>query len=268
MSDFIRLRQICLAVPNLAESERRLCALFGVQPCHRDERVHKYGLRNVVLALGPTFIELVEPQQPETAAARFIERNPPLRGAYMAIFDCSDLAAWRGRALKLGLRIINERRYERYANFQLHPRDTGATMVEIHQNQGGENLYGHYEPGGDDWPASVRQERTLGISGARIFSPDPAAIGRRWSALLGRPLERGDDGGSRLALDFGELCFQHSAEDAERLLEVDVAVRAPAAQIAAAAQLGYATQDDCVIAEGLRWRLHTTSYPAMTAATS
>lgn len=260
MNDFIRLRQVCLAVENLAEAERQLCALLDVEPCHRDERVARYGLENVLLCVGPTFLELVAPTRPDTAAGRFLERNrPPLRGAYMAIFDCSDLDTWRQRAVDLGLRIINERSYERYRNVHLHPRDTGATMVEIHQNVGGEDLLGHYDPAGMGWNRHIRTQTTQAIGGLEITSPSPVRMADTWSRLLGRT---GciHNGGLRIALDLGRLDF--GPDTAERVTTVTITASDPAAWLSRARSQGHEPADGCVTLAGVRWRPVACADPA------
>lgn len=260
MTDFIRLRQVCLAVEHLAEAERQLCALLDVEACHRDERVARYGLENVLLCVGPTFLELVAPSRPDTAAGRFLARNPPpLSGAYMAIFDCSDLDAWRQRAVDLELRIINERRYERYRNVQLHPRDTGATMVEIHQNVGGEDLLGHYDPAGMAWSRHIRTRTTQAIGGLEITSPEPARMADTWSRLLGRSAVV-RDGGLRIALDLGHLDFLPDA--AERVTTVTITVSDPYTWLSRARSLGHEAADDCVTVAGVRWRPVGSADPA------
>lgn len=252
---FIRLRQLALAVSELARAEQQLCEVFDVAACHHDERVQRYGLENAVLTFGSTFIELLAPTRPDTAVSRFLERGKERQhyGAYMAIFDCSDLAVWRGNVDALKMRVINEREYARYRNFQLHPRDTGAALVEIHRNLGGDELLGHYEPGGDEWQQTIRNGRTLGITGIRLESPQPDALAARWSAMLGRPVSDAD--GLRIELDLGALDFGFSENAAEQVSEIVVAVRDVAAIVTSATEHGFTVGADWLDAYGVRFRL-------------
>jgi hypothetical protein len=259
MSDFIRLRQVALAVPGIEEAEATLCRLFGVAGGHRDERVRRYGLANAVLTFGTTFVELLAPVQADTAVGRFLERSgsQTLHGAYMVIFDCSDLAQWRARIAKLGVRIVNERTYPRYCNMQLHPKDTGGTFVEIHQNVGGEDLKGHYDPAGDGWVSTIRDTLTLGIVGAGLESSRPEVLARRWSGILGRESRSG-----RMELDAGILRFDPSHDGGERLAEIHVQVRDIGKVIANARAMDCTRGPDWVVLGGVRFRLsHDGSVP-------
>ena len=46
MQSYLRLRQICLVAPHLEASSALIGALLGVEECHRDSGVAKYGLEN------------------------------------------------------------------------------------------------------------------------------------------------------------------------------------------------------------------------------
>ena len=103
MGDYLRLRQVCLAAPRLEPLAEDLEAILGVPVCHRDENLAKYGLENVLFAVGTGFLEIVAPIQPGTAVERFIQRSGG-RGGYMAIFDCADPEARALHAESLGVR--------------------------------------------------------------------------------------------------------------------------------------------------------------------
>lgn len=253
MKDFVRLRQVALAVPQLAPVEAALRTIFELAPGHRDERVGRYGLENAVLALGPTFIEILAPTRPDTAVGRFLERAKDARiyGAYMAIFDCSDLARWRANIDALGIRVVNERRYEHYANLQLHPRDTGGTFAEIHQNVGGEELMGHYDPAGHGWQETVREDRAARRIAAMTFeSPDPAALRHRWSQWLDRA-----GTADSLDLDYGTLRFRVSGDGGERLSALHIETRNPVGAQAAAKRMGCSLTEDGFALGGVRFVL-------------
>ena len=75
MSDYFRLRQICLVAPNLEPVVADLQAVLGLSVCHRDPAVRRYGLENALLPMGTNFLEVVAPIEDNTAAGRFIARS-------------------------------------------------------------------------------------------------------------------------------------------------------------------------------------------------
>jgi hypothetical protein len=114
MQPYLRLRQICLAAPHLEASSALIRALLGVEECHRDPSVAKYGLENALFPIGPDcFLEVVSPTGPGTAAGRFLEQTQG-RGGYMLIFDCDDPKARAERAQRLGVRLANHIDRERF----------------------------------------------------------------------------------------------------------------------------------------------------------
>ena len=80
MGNFIRLRQIALVAPRLAPTVDAMRAVFGLEPCFRDEAVGKYGLENALYVFGSSFLEIVAPTREGTTAGRFIERREGLAG--------------------------------------------------------------------------------------------------------------------------------------------------------------------------------------------
>ena len=203
----VRIRQICLAAPLLEPAVQALQTALGLQVAYRDPNVAKFGLENAVLPIGPNqFLEVVAPTQPDTAVGRFLARakTPDQLGAYMLICDCDDPVLARQRAQALNIRVINDYQYPDYHGVQLHPRDTGAVMIEFNATPGGENLSGPYHPAGHDWQAAVTPA-CGGITAVRVQAADPAAMARQWAALFGQPAQAGADGGFVIALALGRI---------------------------------------------------------------
>ena len=71
----LRLRQICLVASELDAPVEDLKAVFGIETCHHDPAVEKYGLTNALLPVGSNFLEVVAPFRNETAAGRYIDRR-------------------------------------------------------------------------------------------------------------------------------------------------------------------------------------------------
>lgn len=253
-TDYLRLRQVCLVARDAEKAEALLTRILGLSVAYRDERVARYGLCNFILPVGTCFLEVVIPTQPDTAAGRFLDKHHE-RNGYMAIFDCADLAAVRKRVDRLGIRVLHSRKWPRYENVHLHPRDTGAVMFEFHHNEGGDALDGYYEPAGEDWQRFVRQDRAHALTGIRFYAADPLALAQRWVMLFDKPLLRGEGDALSMALDNVTLHF-HKGEGEGHLGAVDLSVHDKAGILADARSLGCVTTDDSVDLCGVRFLLH------------
>jgi len=203
---FLRLRQICLVAADLAREAGRIKEIFGLEECYRDANVAKYGLENVLFPVGTNFIEIVSPTRSCTTAARFLERHGGRYG-YMVILDCDDPARWQARAESLSVRVANVIRHDDYFGVQLHPKDTGAAMLELNSTAGGRDPMGPYAPAGPNWQKAIRKDVTRALTAVEIESPEPARLAARWGAILDRPVQELGGGKSRIALDSGAINF-------------------------------------------------------------
>jgi hypothetical protein len=201
---YLRLRQICLVAPSLAPAIEDVRALLGLEPVYRDPAVGKYGLENVVFALGCDVLEIVAPVQSDTAAERFLKRSCG-RGGYMVILDCDDPERLRQSAAEIGVRTANVIDHGPYHGVQLHPRDCRAAMIEFNHTVGGEALDGPYHPGGPSWPPANRPGALLE---AEIEAPNPAELAHHWGNILGRAASA-EAGDPVIYLDHGLLRFVH-----------------------------------------------------------
>jgi hypothetical protein len=194
----LRLRQAVLAARDLDAAVARLRGALPLGEPFADPGVAHFGLRNAVMALGDTFVEVVSPVEDETAAGRHLDRRGD--GGYMVMFQVDDLAAARERAAALGVRTVWDVELPDIADVHLHPRDMGAAIVALDRCDPPEG----WRWAGPEWegraPASVAAG---GITGATLRSPDPHALAERWGEVLGRPA----DGGLTIRLDLGELKF-------------------------------------------------------------
>lgn len=206
---FLRLRQVCLVAADLEGEAARIGTSFGLEICHRDPNVAKYGLENVLFPVGATFLEIVSPTRAGTAAGRFLERHGGRHG-YMVILDCDDPERYRRRADSLGVRIANRIRHDAYFGVQLHPRDTGAAMLEFNSTVGGADLMGPYAPAGPNWQRAIRTDRVRSIAGVEIEAPDPDRIAGRWASIVERPAHDLGNGARRISLDAGRIDFLRS----------------------------------------------------------
>ena len=81
-----RLRQVAVAAADCEGTARQLREAFGWPQPFRDPGVGRFGLTNEVFAAGDTFVEVVAPVQPDTAAGRYLSSRGGDSG-YMAIFQ-------------------------------------------------------------------------------------------------------------------------------------------------------------------------------------
>jgi len=257
LAPFLRLRQICLVAADLARQTELIKAVFGLEECYRDPNVGRYGLENVLFPVGTDFIEIVAPTQPGTAAGRFLERHGGRHG-YMVIMDCDDPESRREHCAAIGVRAANVIRHDAYFGVQLHPRDTGAAMLEFNRTEQGEDPLDAYAPAGRDWRKAIRSDITERLLAAEIECPDPEGFSTRWSEILQRPAHRAAGDSFRIALDTGAINFlPGSSEAALTGIELQVANRAHI--------LREAKARDCVATDaavevcGVRFRLAETA---------
>jgi hypothetical protein len=219
----LRLRQIALVARELEPVERALTKALGAEVCYRDPGVSKYGLHNALWALGGTFLEVVAPTQPDTAAGRYLDRRKG-DGGYMYIVDCEDLEARRTHLQASGVRLVEDLvsgdAELKAEALHLHPRDTGGCLLSVDRHGPDRGLMGSYRWAGDAWRGKAR--RDVAIAGATMQCNDPAATAARWSELLQRPA-RASDGGYEMALDNAHARFVALMDDrGEGLCEVSL----------------------------------------------
>ena len=186
---YLRLRQIALVASRLEPVLTQLHDVLGIDVCFRDPGIARHGLENALLPIGPVFIEVVAPVQPNTTAGRYLERRKG-DGGYMFIVDCDNVGQRRQHTKALGIRIIAENKKVDYApveSFQLHPKDTGGAILSIGTHAAGEDLKGGYHWAGREWQKYVKTEPVSAVLGCDIQSSDPDALAKRWSTIFERP---------------------------------------------------------------------------------
>jgi hypothetical protein len=249
--DYLRLRQICLAAPELETPVADIAAIFGINICHRDPNVETFGVTNALLVAGTSFIEVVAPFQDGTAAGRFIDRSAG-RGGYIALFDCPDPKPRQAHAETIGVRsAFTIDRPDSYQCVQLHPRDCRATMLEFDHSVGGDDPNGNYWPAGAHWRDHVDTSRTRGIVAIEAVSPNPQDLAAHWSAIMQRPVEPGAV--PIIKVDNAEIRFRHHP-DRERLETIVLDVADPEAAMAEARRRGVATGERDALIAGMIFR--------------
>jgi len=217
------MRHICLVARYLAPVVDELQSVLGLEVCHRDPGVGKYGLENALFPVGDKFLEVVAPVREGTTAGRYLDRRGG-DGGYMVITQCDDLAPRRQRCEALGVRIVNEIGYPAYRELQLHPRDVGAAMLSFGWQEGARAPGGPWHPAGvgrgaaegepSEYKKSSAASRSAAITGmtaAELQSEDPDRLARRWSQVTERPVRmQGDQ--RVIALDDALLRFTEATD--------------------------------------------------------
>jgi hypothetical protein len=204
------MRQICLVARHLAPVVEELQSVLGLEVCHRDPGVGKYGLENALFPVGDKFLEVVAPVREGTTAGRYLDRRGG-DGGYMVITQCDDLAPRRRRCEALGVRIANEIGYPEYRELQLHPRDVGAAMLSFGWQEGARTPGGRWHPAAYDGGTRLRAGLITDMTSAELQSDDPDRLARRWSEVIERPV-RMQDGQRVIALDDATLRFTEAAD--------------------------------------------------------
>jgi Glyoxalase-like domain len=175
-----RLRQVALVARDCAPVVGELRQAFGwAQPFH-DPGVGQFGLTNAVFAVGDTFLEVVAPAQPDTAAGRYLERRGG-DGGYMAIFQVPDLAVARRRLAGLGVRVVWTADLPDMAATHLHPRDVPGAIVSLDWAAPPES----WRWAGPSWTGRAPGHAPGGVTGLTIEVNEPSAAAQRWADVLG-----------------------------------------------------------------------------------
>ena len=172
-----RLRQAVVAAAQLEPTVKRLQEELGLGEPYNDPAVGFFGLRNAVFALGDTFLEVVSPVKPDTAAGRLMQRRGGDCG-YMLMFQVDDLAAARARVGEAKVREVLEIDREDIAEVHLHPRDMRGAIVSLSEPQPAPS----WPWGGDGWQQRATASRVVG---ATITVSDPDDVAQRWRTVIG-----------------------------------------------------------------------------------
>lgn len=217
-----RLRQAVLAARDLDAVAGALHAELGLGEPFADPGVGHFGLRNAVFALGDTFLEVVSPVQPGTAAGRLLDRRGGDCG-YMLMFQVDDLAAARRRAHELGVREVFEVSLDDIAEVHLHPADMRGAIVSLSSP----DPPGAWRWGGPDWEG---RSAPLRIVGATVAVADPEEVASRWETVIGEvpqldfaaddaargPVELAVAGPDRDPFEVGGVRFRFEPQEEER----------------------------------------------------
>ncbi len=125
------LDHVAIAVRDLDEAIAGYRRLYGVEPLYR-ETVEPQGVEEAMIAVGGSFVQLLQPLGPETPVGRFLERRG--EGLHHLAFAVADIDAALAHLKAEGARLIDEepRLGGRGARIAfVHPAELTGTLIEL-----------------------------------------------------------------------------------------------------------------------------------------
>jgi methylmalonyl-CoA epimerase len=126
----VKLDHVGIAVPNLTAALAQWRPLVGL-PDHPPEEVPSNRVRVAFISVGETHIELLEPTEPTSPVARFLESRGP--GVHHLAFDVPSVDAALAEVQQRGDRVVDEHSRPgargRRVGFA-HPSAFGGVLVE------------------------------------------------------------------------------------------------------------------------------------------
>ncbi len=101
--------------------------------CEHREEVPSQKVRTAFFTVGEVHLELLEPTDPESPVAKFLEKNPN-GGIHHVAFGTDDIAGQLSQAAGAGVRLINEKPFDGAAGKLvafLHPKSTFGVLTEF-----------------------------------------------------------------------------------------------------------------------------------------
>ena len=131
-----KIDHLGIAVRSLDEAVPYYEKALGLKCEHREE-VPSQKVRAAFFAVGEVHLELLEPTDPESPIAKFLEKNPS-GGIHHIAFASDNVDAQLKQAAGAGVRLINEKPFEgaggKLVAF-LHPKSTFGVLTEFCQSK-------------------------------------------------------------------------------------------------------------------------------------
>lgn len=207
----LSLLQITLIVRDLDATAEAFREAFGLRVAFRDPSVELWGLDNIVLPMGTTFIEVLSPKPgpkgDASPGARHLERLGG-DGGYMVILQTRGLPEWKSHVEACSVRIAFEAESrdtkdgQDWAGLHLNPADSGGMMISLDEPDPPDSWAG----AGPDWRNFIVRDSVQGLAGITLRSPDPERLSARWSEILQRSLSAE----GRMDLDQGWVDFRET----------------------------------------------------------
>ncbi len=133
-----KIDHLGIAVRSLDEAVPYYEKALGLKCQHREE-VPSQKVRTAFFAVGEVHLELLEPTDPASPIAKFLEKNPS-GGIHHIAFGSDDLETQLKQAAGAGVKLIHEKPIEgvggKLVAF-LHPKSTFGVLTEFCMPRGG-----------------------------------------------------------------------------------------------------------------------------------
>lgn len=130
----IRLEHLGIAVKDLEKSNELFAKLLG-KAHYKVEEVESEHVKTSFFQIGESKIELLEATSPDSAIAKYLEKNR--EGIHHVAFEVEDIKAAMALATSLGFKVLNEEPKKGADNKLvcfLHPKTTNGVLVEFCQS--------------------------------------------------------------------------------------------------------------------------------------
>ena len=128
-----RIDHVGIAVPDLDEAIAFYKRAFGLKVVH-EEVNEEQGVREAMLAIGDSYLQLLAPLTPESTIGKFLDRSGP--GIQQMAFAVDDVEAAAADLRAAGARVLYDQAKVgtggSLVNF-CHPKDCGGVLVELVQ---------------------------------------------------------------------------------------------------------------------------------------
>jgi methylmalonyl-CoA/ethylmalonyl-CoA epimerase len=125
------LDHVAIAVRDLDSALAEYKSLFGAEPLYR-EKVEAQGVEEAMVAVGGSFIQLLEPLSDDSPVGKFLQRKG--EGLHHIALAVADIEAALDHLRAEGARLVDDepRRGGRGARIAfVHPRAFAGTLVEL-----------------------------------------------------------------------------------------------------------------------------------------
>ncbi|MEU4422610.1 methylmalonyl-CoA epimerase [Actinoplanes sp. NPDC024001] len=132
--ELLRIDHVGIAVPDLDEAIRFYAENFGLR-CVHEETNDEQGVREAMLAVGDGTgprLQLLAPARPDSAIAKFLDRNGP--GLQQLAYTVADVKVAADRLRARGLRLLYDEPRRGTGGSRInfvHPKDAGGVLVEL-----------------------------------------------------------------------------------------------------------------------------------------
>ena len=128
-----KISHIAIVVPKLDQATSFWAAALGLDVSHQ-EHVPDQGVDVAFIPVGESDIELLEPIDPASGVARYLEKRGP--GMHHICFEVEDMAATLTRLKAANVPLINEEPTISADGKKIafvHPKGTNGVLVELYE---------------------------------------------------------------------------------------------------------------------------------------